>query len=238
MAAIKASKQQQALRTQERVGIHVDRTDGLAFVSDQQVLALVSRDYEGPIQGAAISGLELSRIEGIVRTIPQLDEVDAYVDLNGRIGINITQKQPLARVLHTDGVSYYIDKTGEMVPLSDNFTARVPVITGALTPLQAGQNVSDNSMWHGLFRLIQSIHVDRFSHALLEQIHREPSGDLVLVPKLGDFVIRFGKVEDSASRLRKLRAFYERSIHEIDLDDYESIDLRFKGQVVCKTHSS
>jgi cell division protein FtsQ len=161
----------------------------------------------------------------------------AHVDMRGFLFIDITQKRPVARVLHSDGVSYYIGSDGGMLPLSDNFTARVPVITGTLTPLHQGQNVSENPTWNALFKLMQTIRHDRFASALLEEVHREPSGELVLVPKLGECMIRFGPVENTESKLAKLRGFYEHTVHDVDLNQYESIDLRFKGQVVCKKHA-
>jgi cell division protein FtsQ len=154
------------------------------------------------------------------------------------LGIDIVQKRPLARVLHNDGVSYYIDEEGEFLPVSDNFTARVPVISGALPPLHEGQAVSDHPSWNALFSLMQSIQYDRFSRSLIEEIHVESSGELLLVPKLGDLVIRFGQIENATSKLAKLRAFYRGSVTDINLNKFESIDLRFQGQVVCKKRAS
>lgn len=236
--ATSASTTQETLGTREDVGIHIDGRAGLSFVTKQQVFRLIAEEYGRPFQGEALEDLDLDSIERIVSTIPQVKHVDAYVDMDRHLGIEIIQKRPLARVLHNDGVSYYLDEEGEMLPLSDNFTARIPVVTGSLIPLREGQTVSDHPSWKALFNLMRTIQHDRFSNALLEEIHIESTGEVLFVPKLGDLVIRFGKVENEESKLIKLRNFYERSIRDINLNKFESIDLRFNGQVVCKKRSS
>lgn len=236
--AAAASRRQHALGTREDIEIRIGGPEDLAFVTQQQVYALITAAYGRPVQGERLSRLQLDSIERIVLTIPHVRRVAAHVDLRGQLGIDIVQKRPLARVLHNSGVSYYLDSEGFVLPLSDNFTAHVVVITGALTPLQHGQHAEEIAMWKDMFNLVRTIGGDRFASALVEEIHREPSGEILLVPKLGDFTIRLGQPHEAPGNLRKLHAFYERSVGQVSLRPFESIDLRFEGQVVCKKRSS
>jgi cell division protein FtsQ len=43
----------------------------------------------------------------------------------------VKQKTPIARVFNSNG-SFYIDYKGGRMPLSDNFTARVPLVSGEI----------------------------------------------------------------------------------------------------------
>ena len=50
---------------------------------------------------------------------------------SGELFIEIKQRTPIARVLHENGyLSYYIDKEGKVMALSNNYVARVPVFNG------------------------------------------------------------------------------------------------------------
>ena len=236
--ATSASKNQYAIPCQERFGINIKGNDHLRFITEQQVYMLISESYGRPIQGESLGEVQLDAIERIVMTIPHVKDASAHVDMHGRLSLDIVQKQPLARVLHNDGVSYYLDQSGSILPLSDNFTARVPVISGTLTSLREGQSVSDNAIWKVLYSFMQTIGRDKFMSALLEQIHREQNGELLLISKLGDAKIRFGKPEDVDGKLAKLRTFFERGITSINFNQFESIDLRFAGQVVCKKRNA
>ena len=61
--------------------------------------------------------------------------------------------------------------------------------------------------------------------------------NIELVPRLGDHRIFIGNAENLPWKFEKLRALYEKALPLVGWDVYESIDLRFGDQVVCKKKS-
>ena len=59
-----------------------------------------------------------------------IDEAELYFDNRNVLHITLTEKEPIARVFSTTGNSFYIDKIGNKIPLSEKRSARVPVFTG------------------------------------------------------------------------------------------------------------
>src|SRR5690606_21199137 len=56
---------------------------------------------------------------------------EVYINVNGRLIVEVTQKKALARVMSSNG-SYYLDDKANKMPLSDQFSAHVPVVYSEL----------------------------------------------------------------------------------------------------------
>ena len=63
-----------------------------------------------------------------------------------------------------------------------------------------------------------------------------PSGalEIDLVPRSGQHLIRFGKLERMSEKLDKLRRFYRKGLARIGWDRYRIIDIRYTDQVICR----
>ena len=59
-----------------------------------------------------------------------IKQAQVFMSVDGSITAKIEQKKPIARV--STNASYYIDEQGSYMPLSTNYTARVPLVTGAI----------------------------------------------------------------------------------------------------------
>ena len=69
---------------------------------------------------------------------------------------------------------------------------------------------------------------------LVDQAYIERDGDIILVPKLGDFVIELGSADDLAEKFENLWTFFRKGMPRAGWDTYSRISVKFKGQVVCK----
>ncbi len=95
--------------------------------------------------------------------------------------------------------------------------------------------------------LINFVHIvenDKFWSSEVVQIvaSQSPSGELrvALSVRSGDFEVLFGSLresddtEDVKHRLDKLMRFYRDGLRRVGWDKYRSINVEYKGQVVCK----
>lgn len=165
--------------------------------------------------------LDLSKLEYILNTNPLIQKAQVYLAVNGQLGVRIVQKKPIARVI-ADG-SFYIDDTGKMMPLSDNYSARVIVVTG---------NVTEKA-FDALHELVTYMRQDDFLNKHFVEIQVQANNELVLVTRTHQYEVIFGTVSNKEKKFRNYKAFYQKIKKEQALARYSTVNLEFNSQVVC-----
>lgn len=230
-----AAGQEQADRFyREELNVSINYDDGNYFISEDEVKNRINGWLERPVSSYTISELNLHEIEEILLENPYLQEVDVYIDANGRLNISVEQRKPILRVINKQGVSYYLHKNGGKMPVSNNFTPRVAVATG---------EILDNGKYAGpvesadiveLNKLARFIHRDPFMKGLVDQVIVKSDGTYELVPKIENHTIWWGDGSNLEEKKRKLQLFYKKGIKKAGWKSYKRVDLRFKDQIVCK----
>jgi cell division protein FtsQ len=184
-------------------------------------------------------------IEHILKTMPEVEAVKVYAELDGNWTIKLTIRRPIARIFNTKGESFYLDDKGKIMPLSKLYTARVTPVNGSIEVKnrhQTAKKIINNAPLKSISKLDQlyeiSLYVcdDPFLDALISQIYVEPNGDFTLIPRVGEQKIIFGKVcNDSIVKTRfdKLKLFYQEAIPVVGWNTYSIINLKYKQQIVC-----
>ena len=112
----------------------------LRFLTQPQLLALADRHARRPIIGQSTHRLNLQDMEDQLREHPFVKKAEVYRSHNGDIRIYLLQKEPLVRLVYGRSAQpseQYLTRKGELLRLSENFTARVP--TTAATVLFLGR---------------------------------------------------------------------------------------------------
>ena len=120
------------------------------------------------------------------------------------------------------------------MPASKNFAARVLVATGNLAPYTAEFRNKRKSTLKDLFNLTQTLMADEFLASFIQQVHVNNAGDFILVPLIGDQKIVLGSTRKLEDKLRRLKIFYQEGMPYEGWRKYETINLKYNGQVVCK----
>ena len=76
--------------------------------------------------------LDLKKLEMSINKQKMIQKVNVFVSIDGVLKAVVKQKTPVGRVFDEAG-SFYIDYEGNKMPLSDNYTARVPLLSGEIT---------------------------------------------------------------------------------------------------------
>ena len=66
------------------------------------------------------------------------------------------------------------------------------------------------------------------------QIHVEKNGEIVLVPREGRQVFRFGQPVQVAEKFDKMEMYYSHIVPEKGSEAYKTVDVRFADQIVCR----
>ncbi len=166
--------------------------------------------------------LDLNKLEKAVNSNQMVEKSDVFVTIDGVLKAVVKQKTPVVRVF--DGHrSFYIDYKGNTMPLSANFTARVPLVLGVIN--------KKNS--EALAELFRKIHDDAFLKKNIIAIQIMPNGSLKMLNRNFDFKIDFGGTINVDRKIRNYKAFFQKAIVDSSLYKYKKIDLRFTEQVVC-----
>ena len=155
-------------------------------------------------------------------------DIEKYIKEKGveniDIKASIEERKPILRVISNSGENYYIDNEGQKMPLSQRFTAYLPIATGI---------INENFAKRDLYKFALFLYNNKFWNAQIEQIVVLPNKDIKLIPRVGDHEIILGSLAEYEKRLEKLMTFYENGLNETGWNKYSVINLKFDKQVVC-----
>ena len=216
------------------VDIQIDHDRDIFFLDQSDIQSILINTFGDSVKGDRIRQIDVGRIEKVIENDPYVQDAETWVDANGEMHIKIVQKQPLARVINRYGVNYYINENANKIPISNKFTSRVPVVTGAIEEGTLNSSMIETQVLKNVLDLTRFIHSNTFWNAQIEQIAVADNGTFELVPKLGDHVIEFGSIDGMEEKFHKLEIFYKDGLSYVGWDKYSKIKLDYKGQVVCE----
>ena len=202
-------------------------------------IELMIAEKMGDVFTKKLVELDIKKIENLIAQNPYVSKVNVFTSLNGRLLIDLDQRQPIVRVSTNKG-NFYIDSQGDVLPLSNDYVSRVTLVNGMLKNYSyndlEGKNIhliEGESDLKDIFYLMNFIYNDDFLNALTEQIYVNKNKEFEIVPKIGKQLILLGDVSDLDEKFRKLELFYKQGITLRGWDRYKLINLKFKNQVVC-----
>jgi len=207
---------------------------GDKLISERDVRQALLSAFGSDLENSDLASLEVERMERVLEMDPFVKNADAYIDQNNHLHVNIEQREPLLRVLDIRGGNYYLDATGKKMPPSKNFAARVMVATGNVSPYTPEFLEKKKSNLKDLFQLTQTLLADVFLADFVQQIHVNNAGEFILVPLVGDQKIILGSTRKLDDKLQRLKIFYQQGMPYEGWRKYETINLKYSGQVVCK----
>jgi cell division protein FtsQ len=195
--------------------------DNSLFLKQETVNKLLIENKEDASSIQKVD-LALNKLENTLDAQEMIEKSDVFVSIDGVLKAVVKQKTPVARVFE-GGSSFYIDYKGSKMPLSANFTARVPLVSGVM-------NEKNNEDLVEFFRLIYD---DAFLKKNIIGIEIMPNGSLILLNRNFDYQIDFGRIINVERKFNNYKAFFQKAVLDSSLYKYKKIDLRFTEQVVC-----
>ena len=85
-----------------------------------------------------------------------------------------------------------------------------------------------------LFDVLDYINKDEFLKAQIAEIEVNKKGELTMYPQITKQPILFGSCEKHVDKFKNLRVFYDKILPAKGWNDYESVNLKYQGQIICK----
>lgn len=204
------------------------------FIQDDYILkTLHNKGYVFSDQN--ISEINISEVEKHINSLPEVESSEVYKTLDGTIEISIIERHPILRITNATGQQFYIDNKGHVMPLSENFVANTHIATGHINYAFIGdkKSILNHNTLKSLYNITQHIVKDTFLNSQIVQIDVAPKQDIILIPRVGEQKILFGKGTDIEDKFNRLKTFYKKGIKPSELNKYKTLNLKYKQQIIC-----
>lgn len=180
-------------------------------------------NYPRKIVGMPFEIIDTRDIENYLSKNSNFEEVQCNILSDGKLNIKIQPMVPAARVFDGNN-SYYINKEGKMIESKANFFVDVPVISGEFTPEFTPLKV---------LPLVRFIEKDEILGKLITMIHAKDADNLILIPRISGHVINFGDTNRLDEKRRALLTLYRKVLPYKGWNEYDTVSVKFKGQIVA-----
>ena len=166
-----------------------------------------------------MNDVSFKNIESLLSNHPSIRYANVYSDMQGKVFVSVIQRNPIVRVQNgKDG--YYLDEDGLRMPLSNEYTARMLLVTGEVNL------VNENDLYY----LSDVIIKDEFLKKQIVQIDINKDSELLMLTQIGEQV-EFGQIKEVGEKFKKLKLYYEKGNSQNQ--EYKTLNLKYKNQIVC-----
>ena len=193
------------------------------FLDEKDIISLLKKNEVYPVN-QPFTNINTEVIKQQLISNELIATANVYKTPSGSIKVEITQKMPILRVF-AGQESFYVDETGSIMPASFRYATYLPIANG---------NIEKSVITSDLYEFALFLHKHDFWDNQIEQIYIHTNKEVELIPRVGDHRIILGDFEDFKEKMNKLQLFYEQAIPKLGWNKYEIINLKYKGQIVCR----
>ncbi|MEZ0485657.1 cell division protein FtsQ/DivIB [Fibrella aquatica] len=220
----------------EAILVSIDEIAGQRFLTRRDVTGFLTNNGSDPIVGQSFDEINLSKLEQRLRQYSLIKQAHVSRDLAGNLIVQIEQPKPVARLVPGgEGIraisGQYISSEGRFFPLSMNYSARVPLISGAW--FQTHRNLSDQA-GQPLLALLQYIQASDLWRAQIAEVSVDQSGSVTMWPQVGNYQIDFGMPDAIETKFKKVKLFYTQIAPQKGWDRYHRVSVQYRNQLVCE----
>lgn len=192
-----------------------------AFLNETIVNNLLIQNLEGTSK-IAKEKVDLKMLESFLNANKYVYKAEVFCSIDGVLRANVIQKKPVIRVM-SENQTYYLDDNGDMIPLSENFTPRVPIFYGEVQE-------KDKKKLASFFSMIAE---DEMLKQNIIDISKTKKGNFVFSVRDYNYKVLFGSLTDAEKKLKNYKAFLQYATKDTLLEKYKVVNLIFTQQVVC-----
>lgn len=226
------------------VRIKITDSASIRFIDRRTIEKILEDNGFNPV-GKSMSEFNVGKIEEALRSKQIIKDAEIFVTEPGIVQVEISQKEPFLRIYNRFGQGYYLDREGNIIPLSSDFSPFVIVANGYISePFVVSRTLNilnakpesvsrSHQTIYDVYELAGYLASDDFLSSQFEQIYVNNKFEIELIPRVGAHIIELGKVEDLSEKLSNLKILYTKGLNNLGWNQYDKISLKYKNQVVC-----
>ena len=131
VAAITKRNNEHCLKT----NITISGVQNNFFIDKKDVIEIIQKTNGGKLENKSIHDIDLASMEIALQKDQWIKKAELFFDNNNVLQVRVSEREPVARIFTSSGASFYMDSSLKRLPLSDKFSARLPVFTNFPTDL-------------------------------------------------------------------------------------------------------
>ena len=231
-----AATRQQNEKVCSDVVVRVKSVDGVQYISEKNILNTISGGAPEQLKGQLIKTFDINQLEQLLEKNLWIRNAELFFDNKDVLHVDITERQPVARVFAVSGETFYVDDMGEQLPTTNDQIARVPVFTSFPTITKPLVN-KDSVLLQQVKEVGAYLLKHNFWMAQVEQVNIN-NYEMELIPKLGNHIIQFGEGTNVDAKFNRLLLFYKQIMNKTGWNYYSSLDVRYDKQLVAVRRDS
>lgn len=204
------------------------------FMDEADVLRLIHSTHVNVI-GLSLHEIDLKGLEQKLKYNSHIEDAQLYGDLKGNLVATVKLRRPVARIVRAEGSDAYIAEDGTIMPVSEKYTSRVVLISGAFAnKLVESENVYELEQGAELMQMIAYINEETFWRSQVAQLDINKAGKITIYPQVTGQRVEFGVPDNFEEKFRKLMIFYKEILPSRGWTRYQRVNLEYEGQVVAE----
>ena len=224
-----SARNKKSLMVCQKVEITIKGVHNNIFIDEKDVEKILHSVIDGELVGKPLKYFDLSEIQETLQKNDWIKRAEVYFDNNEILWVNITEREPIARIFTTVGETFYIDSNNLKIPISGKFSARLPVFTGLRDTMKTKD---DSLLLNNIKKLSLYILADSFWMAQIDQVDITKDNTFEMIPKIGNQLILFGNADNYQEKFHYLFLFYKNVLSKVGWNKYSTISVEYRGQII------
>lgn len=211
-----------------------------AFLKPEEIKQMLNEKQLFP-KNNPLTRIDPRQVEDYLKEAPFVNTAECYKTIGGIFYIKITQRTPLVRIKSDSSDDYYLDDKGGIMPNS-KYTSDLIIATGKINRRYARLYITP---------LAKHIMASELWRNQIEQINILPNMSVELVPRVGNHIVKIGRLPETNDakrrnkaieemlqvKLERLEKFYRYGLTKVGWQRYKYIDIEFDNQIICKRNN-
>lgn len=186
------------------------------FVDEKDIREIVKK--ENP--SGKVGDLNIPVLEKKINALPAVDSANVYLNLNGKLNLDIKQRVPVFR-LNKDGKDFYVDEKGIEFPISRTYSHPCMLVTGNVHPDE----------YQKLAELVEKIDKDDFSKKYFIGVSKSRDSYNLLTSE-GNYRVEIGDLDNIDFKVKGFKTFVEKYLVFQDPQKYSMVSVKYQNQIV------
>lgn len=202
--------------TDEKISVKMNEKTPVYFIDEKDIKQIVIK--ENP--SGKVGDLNIPELEKKINALPAVDSANVYLNLNGKLHLDIKQRVPVFR-LNYNGRDFYVDEKGTEFPISKTYSHSCMLVTG---------NVKKDE-YEKVAELVSKIDKDDFSKKYFIGISKHKDSYYLLTSE-GNYKVEIGDLDHIDFKVKGFKTFVEKFLIFQDSQKYSMVSVKYDNQIV------
>jgi cell division protein FtsQ len=180
--------------TDNEISVKMSEKTPVYFIDEKDIREIVKK--ENP--SGKVGDLDIPALEKKINDLPAVDSANVYLNLNGKLNLDIKQRVPAFR-LNKNGRDFYVDEKGIEFPISKTYSHPCMLVTGDV----------HKDEYQKLAELVEKIDKDDFSKKYFIGISKD-NEDYNLLTSEGNYKVEIGDLDNIEFKVKGFKTFVEK----------------------------